>query len=218
MPARGEECRIGASAHMNTAELFEALAVEHYASLFRFGVSLTRSEAEAQDLTQQTFLTWATKGHQLRDPLKAKAWLFSTLHRAFLRGHQRQSKLSYQSLDEALEVASPAVHPGAPVDASWALVALTRVDDVYRAAVSLFYLEDWSYLEIAAILQVPVGTVKSRISRGVEQLRRLLSAPDWDGPVIAAPGPAVRHGTSPGSVDGALVPVGVGNESSAQTS
>jgi RNA polymerase sigma-70 factor, ECF subfamily len=204
--------------NMNRGEFFEALAREHYASLFRFGLSLTRSEAEAQDLTQQTFFTWALKGHQLRDPLKAKAWLFTTLHRAFLRGQRRQGQLICRSLDEALEVAAPAADPGAPVDASWALVALAAVDEVYRAATSLFYLEDWSYQEIAAVLQVPVGTVKSRIARGVEQLRRILFASRSDVPGLNAWEPAVCGGASMEAGDGPLVPVGAGNNSSAQDS
>ena len=54
------------------------------------------------------------------------------------------------------------------------LPALAKVDEVYRAAVALFYLEDYAYKDIAVILDVPVGTVKSRIARGVAQLRQIL--------------------------------------------
>src|SRR5262245_34364593 len=53
--------------NMNSADLFEAIVNEHYAPLFRFAMSLTRSESDACDLTQQTFYVWAKKGHQLRD-------------------------------------------------------------------------------------------------------------------------------------------------------
>ena len=58
------------------------------------------------------------------------------------------------------------------------LLALARVDEVYQAAVALFYLEDYSYKDIAEILEVPVGTIKSRIARGIEQLRRILLPED----------------------------------------
>ena len=54
------------------------------------------------------------------------------------------------------------------------LSALARVDDVYQAAVALFYLENRSYKDIATILQVPVGTIKSRIARGIAQLRKFV--------------------------------------------
>ena len=69
-------------------------------------------------------------------------------------------------------------NPVHPADCSHVLTALARVDEVYQAAVALFYLEDYSYKEIAAILELPVGTVKSRISRGIAQLRKILMPND----------------------------------------
>ncbi len=159
---------------MNAADHFEAIAGEHYEPLFRFAMSLTRSESDARDLTQQTFYAWATKGHQLRDFSKAKAWLFTTLHRFFLAARRRQTRFIFQSLDSASDQL-PAVCPEFEAQAKSAQVlsALGRVDDVYQAAVALFYLEDCSYSEIAEILEIPVGTVKSRIARGIMQLRRI---------------------------------------------
>src|SRR6266487_5747130 len=64
---------------------FENLVKLYYRDLYRFGFSLTRSEADACDLTQQTFYIWANKGHQLKDLAKVKTWLFTTLHREFLQ-------------------------------------------------------------------------------------------------------------------------------------
>src|SRR3954454_16205728 len=87
----------------NPAEQFEKIVSEQYAALFRFALSLTRSESDAQDLTQQTFYIWATKGHQLRDLSKVKTWLFTTLHRAFLKARQRQSRFSNQELEEVAD-------------------------------------------------------------------------------------------------------------------
>ena len=57
---------------MNSTELFEAIVSDYYEPLFRFAMSLTRSESDAGDLTQQTFYIWARKGHQLRDVSKVK--------------------------------------------------------------------------------------------------------------------------------------------------
>jgi RNA polymerase sigma factor (sigma-70 family) len=160
---------------MKSADQFEGIVSRHYESLFRFALSLTRAESDAWDLTQQTFYVWATKGHQLRDIAKVKTWLFTTLHRAFLASQRRQTRFPYQDLDEVSEQL-PSASPGAAdqVDASQILSALAQVDKAYQAAVALFYLEDCSYSEIAEILAVPVGTVKSRISRGIRQLRELL--------------------------------------------
>jgi len=160
---------------MTSADQFEAIVGEHYEALFRFAMSLTRVESDAQDLTQQTFCVWAMKGHQLRDLSKIKTWLFTTLHRAFLGARRREVRFPHQELEEVVEQ-SLAVFPNPvhPADCSQVLAALARVDEVYQATVALFYLEDCSYKEIAAILELPVGTVKSRIARGVAQLRKIL--------------------------------------------
>jgi RNA polymerase sigma-70 factor (ECF subfamily) len=167
---------------MNSADQFEAIVCEHYEPLYRFAMSLTRMESDARDLTQQTFYVWATKGHQLRDLSKVKTWLFTTLHRNFLRARRWQTKFSFEDLEEVSEeLPAPATEPATQVDSSTVLPALARVDDVYQGAVALFYLEDCSYKDIAAILEVPVGTVKSRIARGIAQLREIL-LPDGSRP------------------------------------
>ena len=67
------------------------------------------------------------------------------------------------------------------VDSPQVLAALAKVDAVYQAALALFYLEDWSYHEIAQILEVPLGTVKSRIARGIRQLRQIFEFPESKG-------------------------------------
>jgi RNA polymerase sigma-70 factor (ECF subfamily) len=160
---------------MNAADSFEAIVSEHYEPLYRFAMSLTRAEADARDLTQQTFYIWATKGHQLRDIKKVKTWLFTTLHRTFLAARQRQTRFPHCELEEAakqLPVFMPELADH--LDASHALDALARVDEILQPALALFYVEDCSYKDIAAILEVPVGTVKSRIARGIAQLREIL--------------------------------------------
>src|SRR6266404_2998160 len=162
---------------MNMAfdEFGESVA-RHYESLYKFAFSLTRAEADASDLTQQTFYLLATKGHQLRERSKVKTWLFTTLHRIFLQGRRRQTRFPHRSLDEVAPEDLPASSPlsGDRLDSGQVLRALAQVDEVYQGAVALFYLEDCSYREIAEILEVAEGTVKSRISRGITQLRHLM--------------------------------------------
>ena len=130
----------------------------------------------ACDLTQQTFYIWATKGYQLRDGSKIKSWLFTTLHRGFLESRRRQTRFPHSTLEET-DTNLPVILPEAAqrVDALQAVEALGQVDVGYRAAVALFYLEDCSYQEIADILEVPIGTVKSRISRGLAQLKEIFT-------------------------------------------
>jgi RNA polymerase sigma-70 factor (ECF subfamily) len=152
---------------------FELIVSQHYESLYRFAFSLTRTEADACDLTQQVFYIWATKGHQLRDRSKVKSWLFTILHREFLSIWKTAVRFPHFELSEAneeLPVVSPEIVN--TLDAAQVLEFLVRVHEPYRAALNLFYLEDYSYKEIADILEVPLGTVRSRISRGIAQLQQ----------------------------------------------
>jgi RNA polymerase sigma-70 factor (ECF subfamily) len=156
---------------------FEELVGLYYPCLYRFALSLTHQESDACDLTQQTFFAWARKGHQLLDHSKVKSWLFTTLHREFLQHRRRSSRYSNIDIDE-VENELPVVPPSLPscVDGTTILEALSRLEPVFQAPVALFYLEDYSYLDIGRILEIPIGTVKSRISRGLRQLQHSLSA------------------------------------------
>lgn len=155
---------------------FESLVGRYYHALYKFAYSLTRAEADACDLTQQTFYVWATKGHQLRDQSKVKTWLFTTLHREFLESRRRHTRFPHfelgQMVPELPTVPSASVNE---LDSKGVLQALAQVDDVYKAPVALFYLRDFSYKEIAETLEVPIGTVKSRIARGITQLHAILA-------------------------------------------
>jgi RNA polymerase sigma factor (sigma-70 family) len=103
-----------------------------------------------------------------------KSWLFTTLHRAFLMARRKQSRFTHYDLEEVADQLPGVSHGVATSDCCEVLRALAKVDEVYQAAVALFYLEDNSYKEIAEILKVPVGTIKSRIARGIGQLRTIL--------------------------------------------
>jgi RNA polymerase sigma-70 factor (ECF subfamily) len=188
---------------MNSTDQFEAIVSEHYEPLFRFALSLTRAEADALDLTQHTFQIWATKGHQLRDISKVKTWLYTTLHRAFLHMRRRQSRFPQQDLEEVIDqLPDVSTVPSDSEESLPVLPALAKVDQIYQAVVTLYYLEDYAYSDIAVILGVPVGTVKSRIARGIAQLREiLLSDSSHSSPALDADTP-----------NGALVPVPCWNQ------
>jgi RNA polymerase sigma factor (sigma-70 family) len=160
---------------MKPAEPFEVIVAEHYEPLFRFAFSLTRAESDARDLTQQAFYVLLAKSHQLRDLSKVKGWLFTTLHRAYLSMRRRQAQFVDQEPQEVAErLPVDPSERGSPSDASRVRSALDQLDETHQVPVALYYFQDYSYREIAAVLEVPVGTVKSRISRGVEQLKQIL--------------------------------------------
>ena len=162
---------------MSTYDDFEQIVSQHYESLYRFAFSLTRAEADACDLTQQTFYIWATKGHQLQDRSKVKSWLFTTLHREFLNSRKRSTRFPHVELDDAIDEV-PVVAPDVvnSLDGARVVEFLGQVQEPFRAAITLFYMNGSSYQEIADILQVPLGTVRSRISRGIAQLKQFILA------------------------------------------
>jgi len=151
----------------------QAIVSEHYAGLYRFGLALAKNENEAADLTQETFLILARHQEQIREPERIKCRLFTTLRREFLRKvriHTAHPEVEFQPEEHEVQAMDPSVLRS--IDARIALAALQMVEESYRSALELFYLGDLSYKEISTTLDVPIGTVMSRLSRGKEQLRR----------------------------------------------
>ncbi|PAW66109.1 MAG: RNA polymerase subunit sigma-24 [Opitutia bacterium Tous-C1TDCM] len=179
---------------MKPDDVFPQLVESHYPGLYRFALSLARNPADASDLTQQTFYIWATKGQALRDAGKAKTWLFTTLYREFLRIRRRESRVT------ALEDLTPAEQdpPDADadvivkMDAELVLAALQEVPLTFREPLALFYLQELSYLEIADVLEVPIGTIMSRLARGKAHLRALLAQKARGGELIEFPKKSAR--------------------------
>jgi RNA polymerase sigma-70 factor (ECF subfamily) len=155
---------------------FQQLVDRQYAPLYRFALSLSKSEADAADLTQQTFFLWASKGEQLRNSSKAKSWLFTTLYREFLNRRRHEVRFPKVELNDAREEELLILPNLRALDGTLVLEALWDVEEPFRAPLTLFYLQQFTYHEIADLLDVPIGTVMSRLSRGKAQLReRLLS-------------------------------------------
>jgi RNA polymerase sigma factor (sigma-70 family) len=151
----------------------EQLVEVFYMPLYRFALSLTREPCDAADLTQQTFLLWASKGHQLREQSKVKAWLFTSLYREFLRGERKRGRESGGE-DLLPDVQCPPLAVN-QLDGDAVVRALFDLEEIYRTPLSLFYLQEHSYKEIAEILELPLGTVMSRISRGKARLKKQLA-------------------------------------------
>jgi RNA polymerase sigma-70 factor, ECF subfamily len=153
----------------------QAVVSQHYAAVYRFGCALAKNESDAADLTQQTFLILTKRHGRIREPEKAKCWLFTTLRREFLRSSRsRASQREVPFCAKEHDMPTTSKSALRPIDAKLALEALAKVDESYRSALELFYLGDLSYKEISTVLKVPLGTVMSRLSRGKEQLRRAL--------------------------------------------
>ena len=150
--------------------------VEEHASLvYRFAYRLCGSAADAEDLAQQAFLTAQRKLDQLRDHSKARGWLLTIVRNSYLKSLRRTQKfVAFESCDGFADPSHD--HWERPIDGEELQVALKEMTEEFRTPVILFYFEEMSYKEIATHLDVPVGTVMSRLSRGKSYLRQQLVA------------------------------------------
>ena len=152
------------------------LVLEHHVDVYRYAYRLAGSVADAEDLTQQTFLLAQAHRAQLRDPALAQRWLFSILRHEFFRGQRKQRPTPAGMLADVCDAAVGADgrHDGA-IDQEALQRALNELPDEFKIVLLLFYFEERSYREIAEELELPLGTVMSRLSRAKRHLRGKLS-------------------------------------------
>ncbi len=148
---------------------------QHYALLYRYAFRLAGSASDAEDLTQQTFLTAQSKLGQLRDPEHAKGWLCAILRNQYLKGVRSSGAKLLTTLESLPEPPAP-MAADAPVDPEELQSAINSMPEEFRTPIILFYFEEFSYQEIAEQMGVPIGTIMSRLARAKSHLRgRLLT-------------------------------------------
>jgi len=149
------------------------LVAEHHQAVYRYAYRLTGSTQDAEDLAQQVFLVAQRKLGQLRNLDSARKWLFVILRHCFLRDRQRRRPVL--AVDLKLNIDSiPAEPPGEEIDRDRLQRALDELPEAFRLVLVMFYFEDCSYREIAERLDVPIGTVMSRLARAKGHLRAIL--------------------------------------------
>jgi RNA polymerase sigma-70 factor (ECF subfamily) len=148
---------------------------EHHAAVYRYAFRLAGNQADAEDLTQQTFLVAQQRLDQVRDLEKIQSWLFAVLRSCYLKSFRRQRPTQAGSLELDMDTVPGPVESDA-IDREALQLALEELPPEFRIVVVMFYFEDFSYKEIAAQLEVPIGTVMSRLARAKMYLRRQLAA------------------------------------------
>jgi RNA polymerase sigma-70 factor (ECF subfamily) len=170
--------RAGGAGDGRTDDAFTADALSYVDSLYGTALRLTRRPQDAEDLVQETYLKAFRASNQFERGTNLKAWLFTILHNTFrnMRRHDGRNPVDVNSetVEQAVDVAGEDHSPEqlltrATLDVDLQ-AALDALPDAFRQAVWLRDVEEFSYAEIADMLEVPIGTVMSRISRG----RRLL--------------------------------------------
>ena len=185
MPFRRPSGRASGAVHQGGpgAEFAQA-ALSHLDSLYGTALRLTRRAPDAEDLVQDTYLKAFRSAHQFEAGTNLKAWLFTILHNTFrnIRRHDGRNPVDVDSeavervVDDGPGAQSPEqILSRATLDADLK-EALDALPDAFRQAVWLRDVEELSYAEMAQVLDVPIGTVMSRISRGRKALSEGLRA------------------------------------------
>src|SRR3954467_14861778 len=163
---------------------FADAALAHIDSLYGTALRLTRRAADAEDLVQDTYLKAFRASHQFEPGTNLKAWLFTILHNTYRNARRHDGRSPVDVDSEAVERAAddgPGVQTPeqiltrATLDADLQ-AALDALPEAFRQAVWLRDVEELTYAEIAGVLDVPIGTVMSRISRGRRALFAHLAA------------------------------------------
>jgi RNA polymerase sigma-70 factor (ECF subfamily) len=173
------------------ADELKALVEAHFEALYRYAFRLTGSAADAEDLTQETYGKAFTRIEQLRDRERAKAWLFRILRNLYLhkvRDEKRHRIVPIDSVGELPGREAPDVPDISPEELQ---VALNDLEEGFRSPLILFYFEDFSYRQIADQMELPIGTVMSRLARAKAYLREKLTplaecSPTLDNPAVNA--------------------------------
>ena len=152
----------------------EGLIPQHIPRLRRYARALTGDRNAADDLVQDTVERALSRLHLWRQGSDLRAWLFTIMHNIYVNQTRSRMRHPHEALDEA---AVEALHDREP---DWAELrdiddALSRLPGDQRAVLLLVGLEQFTYEEAAQVLEVPLGTVMSRLSRGRERLRLILA-------------------------------------------
>jgi len=162
---------------------FESDALSHLDALYGAALRLTRNAADAEDLVQDTYVKAFRSVRQFRQGTNLKAWLFTILHNTF-RNSRRDAGRDPVNVDsDQVELAAP-VDPAAGPEqlllrsalGAEVQAAVDELPEEFREAVWLRDAEEFSYADIAGMLEIPIGTVMSRISRGRRMLYEKLTA------------------------------------------
>ncbi len=150
------------------------LVEKYYALLYRYAFRLSGSAVAAEDLTQQTFLTAQTKIDQLRDPQCVKSWLFTIVRNTFLKDIRSSGTASTCSLESVVEPAEEFVVEVSLIHQELQSI-LNELPEEFRTPLILYYFEEFSYKQIARQMEIPIGTVMSRLARAKKHLRHRLT-------------------------------------------
>ena len=159
---------------MGTATGINRLIDAHYEAIYRYAYRLSGSAADAEDLTQDAFSKALARLSQLRDPERAKSWLFRILRNGYLHKVRDDKRHRLIPLDAVGDLPERPPEELPDIDPARLQQALNKLEEAFRTPIILFYFEEFSYRDIAEQMDLPIGTVMSRLARGKAHLRAKL--------------------------------------------
>jgi len=165
----------------------QRLIDDHLDAVYRYAYRLTGTAHDGEDLTQEVFLLAQQRLDQLRDVDRARGWLFTILRNSFLKTVQRTQPLPATSVGVNMEAVPAEKESRQAVDSAELQAAIDQLPAEFRVVVAMFYFEECSYRQIAEKLDLPMGTVMSRLARAKHHLRSQLFETE---PARAGPAPA----------------------------
>ncbi len=176
MPSRDDELLV-IRCQLGEPEAFDALVLRWHTPLSRYIKGLLPSDSLADDVTQEVWLGILRGIPRLREPAALVPWIFGIARRTVMSRLRNKYASSAEIQVESLDtLEGPDIGDAADDAFDWSRVEqqLSRLQVIDREVLVLFYLKEMSLLEIAAVLHIPAGTVKSRLHRARTQLRALL--------------------------------------------
>lgn len=158
-----------------TDQMFNDWVRQHQRLLFGIAYWWTGSRTDAEDLTQEAFLQAYRSRSTLRNVELVKGWLVGILRHCHSQTRRRSKSKEEVSFDEMRY--EPESQPTVSANALALHQSLEKLEERQRLPVVLFYFQDLSYREIADALELPIGTVMSRLARARQQLHELMKAP-----------------------------------------
>lgn len=154
------------------------MVAEHHQAVYRYAYRLSGGVPDAEDLTQQVFLVAQQKLGQLRNAASARGWLFAILRSCFLKTRARRTPVPAANLRLNVDTIPAEVPDEGDIDRERLQEAIDQLPSVFRLVLVMFYFEECSYRDIAESLDLPIGTVMSRLARAKGHLRSKLFDPD----------------------------------------
>lgn len=175
--SRSGRVAVGLDTDVDDDLTVESLVVEHHRDLYAYAYRLCGNVADAEDLTQHTYLQASRKLEQLRDGSKARAWLFTVMRNLFLKSCRKRTEVPAASLEMRVDEIPDTAAADEAIDRDMLEQAITALPDEFRLVLCMFYFEERSYKEISECLAMPIGTVMSRLARAKGRLRKQLLEP-----------------------------------------